>query len=338
MNLTIEEIIQYFNSSSSSSNFNNSFLDTLEQDYLFNSLNQLLNNSSSSSLLLYLSCLFKGSQHNSLLSSKRLLYLFLFSISIINENQLNNSNSHNFNNSNNNNYNSNNNNNSKVQLLEILFEYMRLLTKEQAQCCADKILSNLSQYIENNNLDISSTLELLPQLVTIGGEKCRDYAIERLCGIDWPSHVIVSCASALVELNSLHTQDVEVITKISSYLHLNNTNSTNPLPLEDFPSLIYQLTTIASNTAPNNTRLLVLDAVADSLDKIADSNLRNSTLNSFVKNNNNNSKNGNGSVRNLTNQVTSTITHHLSLLISKDQVFFQFKSSFFFLFCKQIIL
>ena len=300
--LSIDEILDLFprhpsssSSSSSTSSSSNHLLDSLDEDSLSSLLFSLLSSDSFIKLISFISSLFLGSQHSSIQAIKRILKLFLFSLDLIHQKDLSST--------------------QKVQLIEILFDNMRLLSKEQAQSCADKILSNLSssssQDILHSNSDISSTLELLPQFVALGGEKCRDYSIERLCRIDWPSNVIVACASALVELNSLHTQDIEVIEKISSYLSLNSTNLINTLPLEDFPSLIYQLTTIASNTAPNNTRLLVLDAVADSLDKIADSNRCNLP----------GGRNGNGSVRNLTNQVTSTITHHLALLISKDQVF-----------------
>lgn len=343
---SIEEIISYFNFNSFQTE-NNQILDTFEEEHIFNNFTSF-SSSNSLNLIKFIECLFLGSQHCSIKSSRRFLRLFKLCLNLIYENDLNSS--------------------LKCQIIEILFENMRLLNKENSQNYVEIILNYLIQFNEineknsnsnnsysssnnnrninmtqnnnnnnitqNNDYDISSLLELLPQLVILGGEKCREYTIERLCSIDWPLNVIVSCASALVELNSTHTQDIEVIKKISSYLVFNSNNNNNNnhnnnhnnkiLPIEDLPSLIYQLTAIASNTAPNNTRLLVLDAVADSLDKIAD--------NSINQHNNNNTNNNNissGSGRNLTYQVTSTITHHLALLISKDQVIIIFYFTIF---------
>jgi hypothetical protein len=270
-----------------------SLMDEMDEDRLFELLESLVQEKSDK-LLPFITAVFAGSQQVSNSSVSRFVRLYGELIQLLGEGTLSDA----------------------PQLIDLLFSNMRILPKEQAQQYTDKIIAELPQRRAQSG--VLCLLELLPQLASLVGERCKDYAIDRLCGMVWPPSAVVLLSSALVELNSSHTKDFEVIKKISSSMSL---RSQAPAPLtgaesisiEDLPSLVYQLTSIASDSAPPNVRRMVVEAVADSLDDIAEYVLETNL-----------SQPSRGTVL---RQVMSTIIHHLALLVSKDQVSLPFCAS-----------
>jgi hypothetical protein len=260
--------------SSSSSQPDNTFLENYEEDSIFLEL-QSLARDKSHDLIPYISSIFIGSQHISSSAVSRFGRLFSESIQFLNDGLLT--------------------ERQTAQLTDLLFANLRNLSKDQAQRCVNQIVAELPRQKSQ------SSLTVLPQLAAVAGEKCRDYVIDQLCSTTWPSRAVVLFASTLVELNASHKSDLEIIRKISSSIKLHETER---IAIEDLPSLIYHLTSIASDSAPPNVRRIVLDTVANSLDRIAEEVQSDST-----------------SSRGATlRQVMSTIVHHLALIVSKDQV------------------
>jgi hypothetical protein len=255
-----------------------SVLDNYEEDLIFLEL-QSLARERSNDLIPFISAIFVGSQHISASATSRFGRLFTESIQFLRDDLLT--------------------ERQTTQLTDLLFSNLRNLSKDQAQHCVDQIVTELPR----QNRQFQSTLIVLPQLAAVAGEKCRDYVIERLCGLAWPSGAVVLFASTLVELNASHKNDLEIIQKISSSIKLHGAPETERIPIEDLPSLVYHLTSIASDSAPN-VRRLVLDTVANSLDHIAVE----------VQSDPQSSR---GTIL---RQVMSTIVHHLALIVSKDQV------------------
>jgi hypothetical protein len=260
------------------------WLEEVDEDCLFESFERLVQEKSEN-LIPFISAVFTASQQNSNASVSRFVRLYGESIHLLREGALS----------------------EAPQLVDLLFANMRTLPKEQAQQYCDQIIAELPQRkAQHGTLCL---LELLPQLASLVGERCKDYAIERLCGIVWPSSAVVLLASTLVELNSSHTKDFEIIKKISSSMSLRPQSppaGCELISIEDLPSLVYQLTSIASDSAPPIVRRMVVEAVADSLDGITEYALEMNL-----------SQPSRGTVL---RQVLSTIIHHLALLVSKDQV------------------
>jgi hypothetical protein len=277
--MTPAEVIAHFLNRDVSRSESQTVLDDQNEGLIFTNLERLIEERSDQSAQ-YMSALILGSLHNSVSSSRRRGKLFLFSLEMLRTGALSEE--------------------QRLSLTDCLFSNIRNLSREQAQNCSDSIVSHLPSFAEKSWSGSCSMMELLPQLISFTTGECRDYAIEKFCNSTWPSKAVVVLAATLVEINSFgHSHDTLVIEKISSYLR--DPTSLTTLPLEDLPSLIYQLTLVASNAPSTQIRSQAIDTVVNSLDSL---------VGHFALN-----------LQPNRDHVMSTIIHHLSFLISKDQVF-----------------
>ncbi len=146
----------------------------------------------------------------------------------------------------------------------------------------------------------------------------KAYLIDRLCGFKWPIHSIVRICSALVEVSFSFEECVKAINKIEHViLSWKSSRSLNSVDLEELPALFYQLTSIGKSpndrNCENNDEIMgnishkIIVSVTKSLDSL---------LCDYQAIKNNSSTNQ----ISLYNAILATIVHHLTLVISKDQI------------------
>ena len=233
----------------------------------------------------------------------------------------------------------------RKELAGMLFSFVRQLSVEHAQTCAEKVLVDFCPSSEERIAGHCAALELLPQLVAQAGRKCRDYIVDKVCELTWPFSAVVMFAATLVELCETESDCRRAASKISSYIHLPPTSTTpfSSLPSsasrlhvdpEDLPALLYQLTALSSKCsgggelstplAATAVKSLVVDEVSNALDNLLDT---------FCGGNSGVSAAEGGELSSQltapspspaetarTRALLSTAIHHLSLLVSKDQV------------------
>jgi hypothetical protein len=250
----------------------------------------------------------------------------------------------------------------KTQLVEMLFSFVRLLSTEHAQACAEKVLADFHPVSAESVAGHCGALELLPQLVSGAGAKCKDYIMDKMCEMTWPVTAVVMLAATLVELSDSEGDCRRTAAKISAHIHWHWDWKTPPgaapsaretqqlVDPEDLPGLMYQLTALSSKcgegglslpAAASAVKSLVLDEVADALDRLLDSSRpcaatdrvegeggaeAGEWLSGGLLTCDRPTQGAAGSSRPsaaLTariNALVSTIIHHLTLLVSKDQV------------------
>lgn len=244
----------------------------------------------------------------------------------------------------------------RPQLVEILFSCIRVLSIEHAQTCADKVLADFRPSAGTLSGHCGA-LELLPQLVIQAGSKCRDYIVDKICEMTWPVSATVMLAACLVELSDSEKDCRQAATKISAHIHwrwdldaqggtASSARETHLVDPEDLPGLMYQLTALSTKcgegglslpSAISAVKCLVVDEVADALDRLLDS----SRLGVGRASNKDEEDAEVGdwltgglmsgrshpplarpsaAVSARITALVSTIIHHLALLVSKDQV------------------
>jgi hypothetical protein len=271
------------------------------------------------------------------------------------------------------------------EILEKLLSMISYIELDNAKIIIQNIIKSFNPISDNELHGYISTFELLPSLIHITGNIYRNDIINRICDTIWPTCMIVTLSSLLVELCETEIECKQCIFKISSYVRLDintfigNYRSTNKgfysghsrvVQPDELPALIYQLISISrkceNNCAP--LKALVLETTCNILDSLLlqsthmdtsyhnisqpfeihsnKHNMNNVNYNhcfhkifQFHSNNTNNNNimiqdDNNSSNNIMTNYsadeyimcntrldaVFATIIHHLSLLISKDQV------------------
>ena len=223
--------------------------------------------------------------------------------------------------------------------MELILSSVRLLSVEHAQTCAERVLAGITRtsMSPDNTSAVSghcAALELLPQLVARAGIRCKEYVIDKMCEMTWPAPAAVMLSAALVELCQTEADCRRAAAKISAHIHwgpslgpgsqsaLSGGEQRPYVSPEDLPGLVYQLTTIsckcgegdlASAAPAAAVRALVVDEVADALDGLLDS----SMVPQGGAGGGHGGSNGGGA---RVDTLLATIVHHLTLLVSKDQV------------------
>ena len=218
------------------------------------------------------------------------------------------------------------------EILELLLSTTRMLNRKQTEAGIVTILRefSLDPLNEESINGHNSALELIPQLVSRNGEKvCREYALDTIHEMSFPRSSIVALSATLVNLCECESDLRKAIEKIKSYIVLDtaclvgnsavlgNINSVVVVP-EDLPALIYQLTclsrkfeTSSDNSLISLSKKLVFEAVSNVLDSLVHATkngIEACKLSDAAE-----------AISGRLFDIMSTIVHHLSLLVSKDQ-------------------
>jgi hypothetical protein len=268
------------------------------------------------SLYSYLHALFTGSRGNSKESIRRLGKLFNVCIDLFKEGRFTKQES--------------------SELLEVMLSVIRQMNKKQTESSILRILTDFSpDSLNENSVDgHGSVLELIPQLVSRNGEAvCRIYTLETICEMTFPVTSAVILSATLVDLCESEDDLRKAINKIKAYVKWNSSSLLGPqhaetdtsaghnqfvVEPEDLPALIYQMTCLSrkfditnDNTLILLGKKLVIEALTEVLDFLFHDGCR--WINIME------SRGSAAVVTRRIQNIMSTIIHHLSLLVSKDQ-------------------
>ena len=186
------------------------------------------------------------------------------------------------------------------QVIDPLFINLRLLREKDAQQCAEEVLDNLWVECKSTN-ELSGrqkTLELLPQLALRGGRSCKKYLFDRLCSMKWPRDAVVMLSAALIELCDSEEECRAVTGKLVTVIGWLRSSD------DDIPTLLYQLTSLGRKCrAITSLNQLVISSVSEAMDKLLLT-MPPSGTEGYDR----------------ASSVIGSVTVHLSMLISKDQV------------------
>ena len=206
------------------------------------------------------------------------------------------------------------------ELVEVLNHHARLLSADQVLTLCDRILDEAPGIAASAGLD--RLLELLPQLVSRSDE-CREYLIEKFYNLTWPAGLVVTFSSSVVELCATESECERAMGKIAVYLREGSRppragSGATQLEPEDLPQLVYHLTTL-SKKAEGSSRghlkkslLYLLSEVMDGIMRVMsarDLQLAGEPLDGRLDRH----------IKRLQPAV-ATITHYLTMLVTKDQV------------------
>ena len=225
-----------------------------------------------------------------------------------------------------------------TELLEVMLSVIRHLNTKQTDSSILAVLKDFSpdSLSENSINGHSCVLQLVPQLVSRNGEVvCRTYTLEMICEMTFPVTSAVILSTTLVDLCESENDLRKTITKIKAYVKWNSlslqgkASSTPSTSLEgthhhfvvepeDLPALIYQLTNLSRKFENSNDNVLTAlgkKLVVEALTEVLDSLFHDAcqcirSLESTASS---------GAVSGRIHNIMSTIVHHLSLLVSKDQ-------------------
>ena len=196
-------------------------------------------------------------------------------------------------------------------------ELVELLSKHSSQLYNEQLISLIDMVIDESHTvgasSLSYLLDVLPILVgdSIG---CREHAVEKLYDMSWPSGLVLGFTSVLVALCSTETECERAMTKIMSYLCHGGRSDRSQVDRtafhiepEELPMLVYHLTSISKKCASSHLlKSSLLEVVAESLDTILASAVAEDGAVQSAEN------------RRMTS-VIATVTHHLTMLLTKDQ-------------------
>lgn len=186
------------------------------------------------------------------------------------------------------------------EIIDRIYAVLRLLTPEESKILCEKVLMKLHGNDKSPHLE--TLVEVMSQLALNSGVEYCEQVVHSMKQIKWDPSRIVLFSSTLVELSKTDRSILEAMEKISSYLHCINES----IDTEDVPSIIYQLTSLSSKSSNQDIVLELIDNVVDILDSLVDSLYVKNTMQYVM-------------IRKHT-QVFSTLIHHISLLLCKDQV------------------
>lgn len=223
-----------------------------------------------------------------------------------------------------------------TELLEVMLSVIRLFNTKQTDSSILTILKDFSPdpLNESNVYGHSCVLQLLPQLVTRNGEVlCRTYTLEMICEMTFPVTSAVILSATLVDLCESEEDLRKTIAKIKAYVKWNfsslrgkssNIPSTNDniftVEPEDLPALIYQLTNLSRKYENSNDNALIAlgkKLVVEALTEVLDFLFHEACL--YIDVLESTSRCSSVAVSARIHNIMSTIVHHLSLLVSKDQ-------------------
>lgn len=229
-----------------------------------------------------------------------------------------------------------------------LFMNLKLLSERQAEKAVHKIVDDFCPKNELSFRGHSTLLELISPLVSRSKASTRDSIIGKLCELSWPSIAVAMLSSTLIDICETEEQSYLALTKVSRYIRWNinsfvpkvagsTTNYENRdgnVEPEELPALFYQITSLVRKceAATSALKNVVVGVVASALDRLILSmhfsnplevNFDTSggpcdeamTCEKSIKS----IYDSDGSSRRRIDAIISTIVHHLSLVVSKDQ-------------------
>ena len=269
----------------------------------------------SSDLFSYVCALFIGSRGCSKESLQRMGKLFLVSIKLLKRGSFSRQQS--------------------AELLELMLSSIRFLEPKQTEPSILAILKDFnSNATEESKANCEAALQLVPHLVARNGDIiCRQYAVELICEMKFPVKSVVVLASILVDLCVCEDHLVRAVNKIAAHIVWDRSSLTSAfvdeslkdeiihvVEPEDLPALVYQLLCLSRKfeSSSNNTLIVlskkvVLESLTEVLDKLFDDAC--DVMRSLLFDSHPSSNAVDSRIRN----ILSTIIHHISLLVSKDQ-------------------
>jgi hypothetical protein len=277
----------------------------------------------------YLCSILRASIYSSLPSSKRRLKCILEIIQYLKLGKLN--------------------NRERRIISEKIINIIQYIEPETARVVADTIVNKISPSSEDELNGYSTILEFFPSIVAVGGLYCRENTIETLCSVTWPTCMVVMLSAALVEICHTEVDCKLTVNKISTYFQLDLSCDVQPSGIfyggcghivdpEELPALAYQLITLSKKGDEKESQKLkfsILSALANLLDTISFTVYHSMRV---VENRHeeqsqqagwhaNSAFANEGELSAISPQkriyiegIIATIVHHVSMLVTKDQV------------------